>query len=384
VTGGSLLIGDATYKTLVVPACQFMPAETFENIINLAKKGAFIIVHNNLPKDIPGYGRLDEKRQKFKNLIQQLNFTEIENDNISQTKIGTGRMLLGENLDTLLQVATVRRENMVNQGLQCIRRIDGKRQLYFVVNRSDTPVDGWVPLQASAQSIAIFDPMTGDKGLARLRNSGKQTDIYLQLPPYASRILRIINTPIQASPFNYTKTEGQSIELKGHWEIQFVKGGPILPSPIKTDTLKSWTEYAGEVVKTFSGTAKYITTFQKPDLDGDAWLLNLARVNESARVIFNGKDLGTCILPPFQIHIPKALMKDENRLEIYVSNLMANRIADLDRKGIQWKKFYNVNFAARRSDNRGEDGLFTASRWLPQASGLIGPVTLTAVSRINP
>ena len=68
-------------------------------------------------------------------------------------------------------------------------------------------------------------------------------------------------------------------------------------------------------------------------------------------------------------------------LEIHVSNLMANRIAALDRAGVRWRKFYNVNFPARLPQNRGPDGLFSASAWEPLDSGLIGPVTLTPLAR---
>ncbi len=62
-----------------------------------------------------------------------------------------------------------------------------------------------------------------------------------------------------------------------------------------------------------------------------------------------------------------------------MTNRMANRIADLDRRGVPWKKFYNVNFPARRTENRGPDGLFSAARWEPLDSGLLGPVTLQPV-----
>lgn len=62
-----------------------------------------------------------------------------------------------------------------------------------------------------------------------------------------------------------------------------------------------------------------------------------------------------------------------------VSNLMANRIANMDKKGVFWKQFYNVNFPARRPENRGRNGLFDASGWEPRPSGLIGPATMTLV-----
>lgn len=103
-----------------------------------------------------------------------------------------------------------------------------------------------------------------------------------------------------------------------------------------------------------------------------------------ASVKLNGKELGVLICPPFQIPILNDRVEKENILEIRVSNLMANRIADLDRRKVNWKKFCNVNFPARTRDNRGPDGLFTASHWPPKESGLIGPVTLTPIDLVTP
>jgi hypothetical protein len=88
--------------------------------------------------------------------------------------------------------------------------------------------------------------------------------------------------------------------------------------------------------------------------------------------------------PNYTITVDSSQLRAENVLEISVTNLMANRIADLDRRGVFWKKFYNVNFPARLAENRGENGLFDASRWTPLPSGLIGPVTLTPVEIFLP
>jgi hypothetical protein len=147
--------------------------------------------------------------------------------------------------------------------------------------------------------------------------------------------------------------------------------------------LGSWTGYGGEAVKKFSGTARYRISFAKPQGEADGWWLDLGRVAESARVRLNGKDLGTLLKSPYRVRLPQGLIKEQNTLEIAVSNLMANRIADLDRRKVSWKKFYNVNMPARRAENRGADGLFNASRWPPRDSGLIGPVTLVPIESMR-
>jgi hypothetical protein len=110
------------------------------------------------------------------------------------------------------------------------------------------------------------------------------------------------------------------------------------------------------------------------------WQLDLGRVAESARVRLNGRDLATLIGPPYRMMLDASQLTTTNTLEVSVTNLSANRIRDLDVRGVNWKKFYNVNFPARFPENRGPDGLFTAARWAPLESGLLGPVTLTPLT----
>jgi hypothetical protein len=62
---------------------------------------------------------------------------------------------------------------------------------------------------------------------------------------------------------------------------------------------------------------------------------------------------------------------------------MANAMIDLEKRGVNYKKFYNINFAARKKENVGPDGIFTAINWEPLESGLIGPVSLTGLVTLN-
>ena len=57
-------------------------------------------------------------------------------------------------------------------------------------------------------------------------------------------------------------------------------------------------------------------------------------------------------------------------LAIEVTNLPANRIADLDRRKVPWKRFHEINFVSI------DYKPFDASNWPPLESGLIGPVRL--------
>jgi hypothetical protein len=316
--------------------------------------------------------------------IARLRFERTNDAGVERANVGSGRFLRGDDLKRILSVAGVRREAMTDQGLQFARRKHETGEFYFVLNRGDKTVDNWVPLRTSAKSVAIFDTMRGEAGLAALRTTvdgGKE--IYLQLAPGESRILKTFNAVVRAPSYTHDKRIGEPQVLRGVWSVRFVEGGPELPSPVRINELGSWTNYGGEAVRKFSGTALYTISFAKPEGQTESWSLDLGRVAESARVTLNGRNLGTLISSPFRVRVPKELLKKQNTIEVAVSNLMANRIADLDRRKVTWKKFYNINFPARLKENVGPDGLFTAANWAPRDSGLIGPVTLTPVEMLG-
>jgi hypothetical protein len=236
-----------------------------------------------------------------------------------------------------------------------------------------------MPLQVKGISAAIFNPMTGMSGVAETRLSvSGNLEVYSRLLPHESIIAEISRTPAEGNIFMYYDTISSSKEIQGKWKIDFIEGGPEIPSSKELSVLGSWTEIGGDAVKNFSGTARYSITFDKPAGKSDAFLLNLGKVCESARIYLNGSEISGLIGPNYQTIIPISLIKSKNTLEIKVSNLAANRIAFLDRNKVNWKKFYNTNFPARLRQNS-KNGLFDASSWPPRESGLIGPVTLTAM-----
>jgi len=66
----------------------------------------------------------------------------------------------------------------------------------------------------------------------------------------------------------------------------------------------------------------------------------------------------------------RAEIGGENEIRIEVTNLPANRIADMDRRGVEWRKFKEINVV----DINYKKTLY--SSWKPVPSGLAGPVTL--------
>ncbi|MDZ7690762.1 MAG: glycosyl hydrolase [Balneolaceae bacterium] len=367
-----------SYQTIVVPQSQFIPLESLEKLINLAQNGAEIVLLGGVPEGVPGLAELENRQEQYQKLIDQLQFSQVSSMNVAS--VGDGRILRGDELDPLLESVGVFREQMVDQGLQYVRRSYEHGHTYFITNWGEERVDAWIPLTKSASSGVIYDPMQQNAGVAQVRSTNEEgSEVYLQIDAEESIILRTSNGSWNGPAHEYTEQAGEPVELSGEWTISFTKGGPELPSEITTDTLGSWTNY-GEAYQHFSGTGSYRIEFDRPaDHQGD-WNLNLGDVQESATVYLNGEKLGTAIGPVFDLHIDSEQLQDQNMLEVEVANSMANRIIWMEQEGMTYKKFYNVNFPAYLGQNRNEMGLFDPSGWDPMASGLMGPVTLTPVN----
>lgn len=377
--------GGNKYKTVVVPAANQVPLATLEKLISLAEGGASIIFHEQLPGGVPGLGNLARREATFKTRIRQLQFVASDASGVLTANVGDGHVHVGNDLNKLLVQAGVHRESLVDRELAYIRRTRSDGVDYFLVNRGETSIDDWIPVNADMRAAALFDPMTGKRGRAAFRSSGQdRSEVYIQIAPGETLILRTYDQEMAGDNFSYFTPAGAPEPLAGSWRVHFVDGGPVLPEDTRLDELVSWTAFAGDQGQSFAGTATYTITFPKPSDAADAFVLDLGEVHETARVRLNNKAIETLIGPNYRVIIEASALLDNNLLEIDVSNLMANRIAEMDRQGIAWKKFYNINFSARLAENRNSRNVFDASGWDPVDSGLLGPVMLTPVKRYNP
>lgn len=126
------------------------------------------------------------------------------------------------------------------------------------------------------------------------------------------------------------------------------------------------------------GTARYTIKFNFKKPANEEYRLCLGDVRESARVRVNGKDAGTLFAVPFETNIGQLLVNGENILEIEVTNLPANRIADYDKRGVEWRMFQEINFVSITY----KDVRFDT--WNPVPSGLLGPVVIKELRKIQP
>ena len=385
VAGSAVVTGGGTrYSVIAIPASRYIPPDTFSQIVELANQGATVLAIGGFAADVTGMADLPDRRERHRRAIAAIPFGAADAGGIAEARVGRGRILRGDHLEPLLARAQIAREPMVDRGLAFARRRSGTGRVYFISNPGTAGFTGWVPLAGPAGHVNVCDPMYGDIRSAPTRSTGTAGDeVHLNLPAGESLIL-VTNAPPAREAAAPTAVAGASIPIDGPWELRFISGGPALPAARTIARLASWTTLGADDLQPFSGTATYSTRFPRSANRADLWSLDLGRVHESAQVRLNGRDLGTLIGPRFTLTVTPDQLRASNVLEVTVTNLMANRIAALDRAGVGWRKFYNVNFPSRFPENRGTDGLFTAAKWEPLPSGLLGPVVLTPLRTAPP
>jgi len=338
------------YKAVVVPKTGHMPLATLKKLLEISASGQPVIFLDCLPADVSGFNQLEERRAELKSLLA------------GEDKLVSA----AAELKATLAESAVVREPMVGQGLDFIRRKHDGGYHYFIANMSADTVDGWVSLGIPFQSVVIMDPRSAETGLATSRD-GK---IYLQLKPGESCILRTLTEKkVKGDQWAILAKAGAPVTVKGEWQIRFVDGGPELPADITTTELKSWTGIGDQEAKRFAGTARYSIQIDIPEGVAE-WEIDLGDVRESARVFINGKEAAGLFSVPFSAPVGKYLKPGSNLLEIEVTNLSANRIRDLDKRKVNWKRFHEINFVNINYKK------FDASAWSLTPSGLLGPVTL--------
>ena len=217
----------------------------------------------------------------------------------------------------------------------------------------------------------ILDPWHPDD--SRVTATGK---IPLHLAPLQSVIIRTFtNRIVSGKPWSLPGATVKTQSIDGPWKLEFIDGGPALPKPAELQSLASWTTLPDPAAVDFSGTARYTTTFDLGGAEDSAVQLDLGNVANTARVFLNDAPAAMSWCAPHLVDISGQLKPGPNQIAIEVTNLAANRIADLDRRNVPWKNFHEINFV--NIDYQPFDG----SKWPPLDSGLLGPVRLIVRER---
>lgn len=363
--------GGASYHALILPAVNIIPLRVMQHILSLAKQGATIVFLDKAPHDVPGLHRLERNRRTMQRILRNVKlpatFTEA-----AITPYGKGKIITGGNNLKTLQKAGVKPESMITQHhLHLIRRNHAQGHHYFISSLQERNIDGWVSLAVQARSALFFDPMTGRVGKAQTRQRNGATEVYMQLQPGESIILKTFQQKdVAYAPYPYLFHPKKEQIVFTPWQLEFKDSEPAITQRFELNHLQSWTLLDNELLTRNAGTGIYTTTFRFNKKAQQSYVLKLGDVRESAQVFINNRKVQTLWAVPFQCIVDDFLVDGENTLRIEVTNLPANRIAHYDREKVKWRIFHDINMVDiryRPSDYSG---------WEPMESGLLGPVEI--------
>ncbi|MET0243084.1 MAG: glycosyl hydrolase [Flavitalea sp.] len=371
------------YQVILLPGNKYLEAADLGKLVALARQGATIAVYKDVANEVPGFADRTNRQSKLDSLKKLLRFSV---DGLtSRAPVGRGFFIVSEDAGALLRACKVRKETLHENKLSFVRKKNQQGTLYFISNNGENEFNGWINLSAVTERacVAAFNPMNGEKGMLSTRlGEDNQHETYLKLQPGESMLLQVSARAITADPFSTYDKQAAPTILSGKWQLEFLEGGPSLPQSRTIESLVPWNALNDTAANNFSGLAKYSLNFERPVFankdvqSGLYWELTLDKVYHTAEVFLNGRSLGASIGPAYKWRIKNSDLALSNKLEIEVANLMANRIAYMDRNNLPWKIFYNTNMPARKKENS-KNGLFDASQWKPLPSGLSGSATLT-------
>ena len=369
----ALLTEAARYRAVVVPFCRLMPHETLMAIIDHAETGGTVIFVGGLPEDVPGFGRLDERRAAFAAELARLRWPD-QDHGPRMAEVGKGRVVVAADAAGVAMHAGARIEPVAARGLGCLRRKTAAGHVYFLANLGPEAFDGWTPLGTPFVSAVLMDARSGRSGIAATRGTDRP-ELRLQLEPGESIFVRTFGgRRADGESWRYAEPCGEAVSLVGQWTVTPLSGGPDLPAAFGTDRLGTWTDHGGEWER-FAGTVRYELTFDLPaSPTAGEWLLDLGDVREVARVSVNGREIDTLWSLPFRTRLSGVLKPGRNTLSLEVTNLAANRIRDLEKRGVPWKNFHEINFVNVHYKP------FDAADWPLQPSGLLGPVRIVPLA----
>ena len=318
------------YDAVIIPDVRFMPVATINRLQAIAAEGKRVIFVGHYPESVPGYGRLTTEAAQFDSALAALK----------------EKALLAHDYNEALTLARGRIERMrTDQHLSCIRRTNPDGHHYFISNLTPNDADAYVALGVDFTDALFYNPMTGAVTHPDIAD-GK---VRLQLASGESIILRTFTDKkaFCGFPQPYVNTVLKDLEL------------PITTMP-KASVADFTTAYSSHFTLHSSRSTLHASR--------STLYLDLGDVRESARVVVNGKDVATLFAVPYRCDITPYVKKGKNTLEIYVTNLPANRIAQMDRDNIPWRHFKEINVVDLNYKRDHYDS------WTPMPSGLCSPV----------
>lgn len=423
VKDGRIVLPDGmSYRILVLPDQKDMPLEVLLKLEEMVRDGATVI--GPKPLEVPGLHEYELQTTQMRELAGNM-WKEYDENSQAINNYGQGRIVWGYSPQQWLEMESVASDfsyhAVGNAGeLDYIHRQTEGSDIYFIRNKSMTPVSADCVFRVKNKTPKIWDPTDGSiREQFIYKTADGRTSMPIDLPPGGSVFVVFEQSPPSGSIASLELANGENNEdlpdekalsvtdhaatiqcwengqyvltnqagqetsfgvnslpsqilIEGEWIVEFDPEWGA-PAEIKLPELISWTEHPDEGVRYYSGAGIYNKTFPVPDDwtgPGRSVYLDLGDLRELAEVFINGESAGVLWKPPYMLDITSLIRPGNNVMEIEVMNLWINRLAG-DMNLPEDERYTTTNI---RAD--GSTRFSPAEPWREQTSGLLGPVRL--------
>jgi len=439
VSDGEIVLATGPrYRVLVLPDSDLLTPEVAVRLRDLVDAGATVV--GPPPRRSPslvGYPAADRTVAR----VSQELWGDLDGRQRTERRFGAGRVVWGRPLDAVLQemerpadVSIAADSNL--PAVEWTHRRMAQWDLYFLSTPATAARRLEVGFRVTGRVPEIWHPDTGQtETLGLWREENGRTVVPLQLDPCGSAFVLFARRPHGASHFvsiapapgahdteraeavRVLESDGRMhalVSSPGHWKLRRASGKRVslqvaqLPAPwalkgawrlafpgrpgaqgghagrslrVRLPSLVSWTELPDPEARYFSGTALYRTTFDLPAAlltPAHSLWLDLGDVREIAAVGINGQELGVLWKPPFAVEITAAVHTGRNALTLRVTNTWRNRLIGDYGKPAAKRETFVVPML-----RKGQPWLPGGAGVEPLPAGLLGPVTVRSVARVD-
>lgn len=428
--GCLLLDGRGSYGAIVLADNSMYPRglpmhlETLERLSELVRDGAVLI--GMAPPRQPGLVATPSADARFEKLRDAM-WGDAKPGCDAPVVYGAGRIYANRRIGSILADQgclsgwECQPSKSSDLELKCSWRRDSEGDVYFVFNpnphsasfvcrvpdRADRQPVLWKA--STGEVIAIPAFLRENRRLAFAFELDAREGAFVRLQPSRGEkhaLRRVVFDPTDDDPFSALSNTHWTESQAGVWRawsqeakrvfvtdergrtavVGFPPARSFAPRPIlavsfdqlpmlgsrKIEALQAWNDWSDERIQNYSGLARYEVEFDVPESflgESGEVVLDLGEVGRIARVALNGLPAGTRWNSPFRFAVGRIIRPGKNRLTVEVANTWLNRLlADRGRPNSErtsWTTWPRLD-------------QWISQGAVPERSGWIGPLTLTA------
>ncbi len=316
------------YHVMVLPKRETMTPELLDKIKSLIAQGG-IILGSKVTRSPSGKNQplADENVAR---MAAEL-WGEVDDEAVKSRAFGKGKIMSGMTMKEVFESiqlvpdCKLPEDNSIHYG----HRDLGEIQIYFLSNQTDSMRVINPAFRITGMQPELWEATTGySRALPAFKMNDKITSVPLRLAPNESVFIvfrkEAKKTETKGLDKNYPNPRG-IIDLKGPWQVSFedaIQG----EKTVKFDQLIDWTLSKDDLIRYYSGTADYQTTFSLGKGSNEKVMLDLGNLTSMAKVYLNETYVGGVWTAPYTLDISGSVKEGENVLRVEVVNNWMNRL----------------------------------------------------------